>query len=213
MAINWKDPDLWSGIGGAAGGAAGLFGGKGKNPADVANQQLSGVPSQAAPWLNPYWYAGANQLPGLSEQYTGLMNDPGGKYNQIGQGFHESPGFKFALEQALKGNANAAAAGGMAGSPAHERENMQTAEDLANQDYYNWMKGATGLYGEGLHGGQSMANQGQMAGSDIAGLIAQIQSQMARNSYEGQASKNANKSGSLGDIIGGAAKVAGSIFF
>jgi len=107
--------------------------------------------------------------------------------SKSGNSFHESPGFKFALQQALQGAGHAAAAGGMAGSPQHEQQNMGLATDLANQDYYNYMQGATGLYGQGLSGMQGLSQQGQQAGQSLADQIAQSLGQKAQYDYEGQA--------------------------
>ena len=107
------------------------------------------------------------------------------------------------MQQALQGSNHQANAGGMFGSPQHSQQNMQLATDLANQDYYNYMNGATGLYGQGLQGGQNMTNQGQQAGQSQADMIAQALAQQAAYGYEGQAQKNQNKSGAFGNILGG----------
>lgn len=192
------------GMGGAmlGGAASSMFGGN-ADPGKAANKYLDQIPGQTNQYFDPYFQAGKNQLGGLSDQYGQLMNDPGGKFNQIGQSFQQSPGFKFAMEQALKGSGNAAAAGGMAGSPMHEQQNMQMATDMANQDYYNYMQGATGLYGQGLTGGQNMANMGQQAGQSQADMIAQALAQKGNMAYEGQKYKNESSPwGTIGGLLG-----------
>jgi hypothetical protein len=194
---------LGMGAGGLFSGLAGLFGGKGKNPSDIANQSISQIPNSTAPYYAPWLGAGMQSSNQLQDQYGQLTGDPGGKFNQIGNSFHESPGFKFALQQALQGAGHAAAAGGMAGSPQHEQQNMGLATDLANQDYYNYMTGATGLYGQGLQGLQGMSQQGQQAGSSMADQIAQSLSQKGQYDYEGQAGKNAAKSSAWGNLGSG----------
>ena len=128
--------------------------------------------------------------------------------NKIGEGFKESPGFKFAMQQALQGGNHAAAAGGMAGSPQHEQQNMQMATDLGNQEYNNWMKNALGMYGQGLQGSQGMANQGQQAGQSMADMIAQTLAQQANLSFNGQQQQNQNKSDMWGNIFKGAGSLA-----
>lgn len=178
-----------------------------KNPADAASQYYQQIPGQTNQYYQPYFEAGKNQLPGLTEQYGQLMNDPGGKLNQIGGGFQQSPGFKFALEQALGGSGHAAAAGGMAGSPQHEQQNMELATQLGNQDYNNWLQQATGLYGQGLTGGQNMANQGQQAGQSQADMIAQALAQQGNLGYAGQQNKNQNNA----NIWGGIGKGIGAL--
>jgi hypothetical protein len=182
-----------------------LIGGN-KNPADKANKYINQIPGQTGQYLDPYNQAGQNQLSGLSEQYGKGMNNPGGLLNDIGSNYKQSPGFQFALQQALMGSNNAAAAGGMAGSPQHEQENMGVAQGLVSKDYNDWLQQATGLYGNALTGSQGMANQGQAAGTSQADMIAQALAQKAAYGYEGQASKNA--SSPWGNILGGAGTLA-----
>lgn len=183
-----------------------LFGGK--NPADSAMPYLNQIPGQTQKYQQPWLQAGQNQLPGLQDQYSQLINDPGGRINKIGESFKESPGFKFAIQQALQGGNHAAAAGGMAGSPQHEQQNMQLATDLGNQEYNNWIKNALGQYDFGLQGSQGIANQGQQAGQSMADMIAQTLAQQANLSFNGQQQQNQNKSDMWGNIFKGAGSLA-----
>jgi|SRR5579872_2212836 hypothetical protein len=170
---------------------------------------LQQIPGQLTPYYQPYMDAGTGAMTSLQGQYNDLINDPGGKYNQIGQSFHQSPGFDFAMQQALQGSGHAAAAGGMAGSPEHEQQNQQLATNLANQDYYNYMSGATGMYNQGLHGQQDMMHQGYQATQSLTDQIAQELSQQARLQYAQDASKKAAQSSIWGDLAQGAATGAG----
>lgn len=221
----WNNPDTarnynygtdWKSIGAGAGavGAGGLslFGGNGKSPSSAANQYLDQIPGQTGQYFDPYSQGGQNQFNQLGQQSTQLMNDPGGKYNQIGESFHQSPGFKFALEQALGGANRGAAAGGMAGSPMNQQQDMQLATDLANQDYYNYMGGATGLYGKGLDSATSMSQMGLNAGTNQANLVAQQLSQQASNAQEEQMAKNKKRAGAFSNIAGGLGAIGGGIF-
>lgn len=176
-----------------------MFGGY-KNPADSAMPYLNQIPGQTNQYLDPYFQAGKNALPGLQDQYSQLMNDPGGKMNKIGESFQQSPGFKFAMDQALQGSGHAAAAGGMAGSPQHEQQNMQLATQLGNQDYNSWLQNALGMYGTGLSGEQDLTHQGQQAGQSMADMIAQTLAQQAQLQYTGQQNKNQNNSSMWGNI-------------
>lgn len=169
---------------------------------------LNQIPGQTQKYQQPWLQAGQNQLPGLQDQYSQLMNDPGGRMNKIGESFKESPGFKFAMQQALQGGNHAAAAGGMAGSPQHEQQNMQLATDLGNQEYNNWMKNALGQYDFGLQGSQGMANQGQQAGQSMADMIAQTLAQQGNLAFNGQQQQNQNKSDMWGNIFKGAGSLA-----
>ena len=198
---------ILSGIGGIVSGIGGLIGHK-KNPAEEANKYISQIPGATKQYYDPYNQAGQNMLGGLQDQYSGLMNNPGGKFNEIGQNFQQSPGFQFALQQALQGAGHAAAAGGMAGSPMHEQQNMQLGTDIANQDYYNYMQGATGLYGQGLQGAQGLAGLGAQAGNNQANQVAQALAQQGAYGYEGAAQYNLNKGKAWSQIGSGLAAFA-----
>lgn len=213
----WKDPDKsgydWNmfgqGLGSAGSGLMGLFGvGQGKSPSGEANKYLNQIPGQTGQFFNPYIDAGKSQLPGLQQQYGDIINNPGGKLNDIGSNFQQSPGFKFALEQALGAANRSAAAGGMAGSPASMQQNMGIATDLGNQDYYNWLNGATGLYGQGLQGSQGLAGMGAQSGNAQANMIAQMLAQQAQNAQAEQKAKNESQGSGWGNILGGIAKGA-----
>ena len=212
----WNNPDTqnndWlSKMMGGAGIGSGLYGlfGNNKNPADEANKYINQIPGKTNPYFDPYFQAGKDQIPGLQDQYNQGMTDPGGKLNEIGGAYKQSPGLQFAIQQALMGGNNAAAAGGMAGSPQHQQQNMGLATNLASQDYNDWLKQATGLYGNAMTGSQGMANQGQQAGQSQADMIAQALAQKAAYGYEGQAQKNQNWSNAFGNIGGGLAAFFG----
>ena len=127
--------------------------------------------------------------------------------NKIGESYQQSPGFKAAMEQALTAGNHAAAAGGMAGSPQSQFQQMKMATDLTNQDYGDWMKNALGLYGQGLTGEQGMAGMGQQAGQSMADMIAQVLAQQANMAFRGQQEKNSQQNSLLGGLgkLGGAA--------
>lgn len=195
---------------GAAGIGAGLYGlfGDYNNPSESAMPYLNQIPGAASQHLMPWEQAGAQTLSQLQGQYGSLVNNPGQKLNQMGSNFQQSPGFQFALQQALQGAGHAAAAGGMAGSPQHEQQNMQLATNLGNQDYYNWLGHATGLYGEGLHGLQGMSQQGQQAGGSLADLISQNLSERGNLAYQGAANANMNQSNAFNNLFSGLGNLA-----
>lgn len=179
-----------------------LFSG-GKNPADAANQYIGQIPGAASPYLNPYSQAGIGSLPGLQDIYKKLLGNPGDFMNQIGNSYKESPGLKNQIAQAMQGAGHAAASGGMAGSPAHEQENMQLASDLSSKDYNNWMQNALGMFGSGLSGQQGMAGMGMQAGTHMSDLISQALAQQGANAYQGQAGQNQNQNSLWSNIFGG----------
>lgn len=204
MALTQEQLMAIFGSGNIASGLGGL-GNPGKNPADAAMPYLDQISDKGGKPLQPYMDYGEKSLPVLQNQYESLINGPGKKLNSIGEDFQQSPGFKFALEQALGAANRSSAAGGMAGSPANQQESMTLATNLANQDYYNWLGGATGLYGKGLQGEEGMADRGANAGKSMSDLIAQQLSQQANLAYQGEKQKNESSSANWGSIFGGIA--------
>lgn len=177
-----------------------LFGtGKGNNPANAAMPYLNQIPGQTLPYMEPYFNAGTNALNPLQEQYSKLLENPGALMNTIGESYQQSPGFKAALEQALMAGNHAAAAGGMAGTPQSQYQQMQTATNLTNQDYNNWLSNALGLYGGGLSGEQGLAGMGQQAGQSMADMIAQTLAQQGNMAFRGKQEQNSQRNSLLGD--------------
>ena len=193
-----------SGVGGLAGGLMQMFmGGGNNNPANAAMQYYNKINGVNQQYLGPYNQNGQQAGNALTGQYSQLLSNPGQVFNNIGANFHQSPGFLFALHQALMSSNNAAAAGGMAGSPQNTQQNMSLATSLGNQDYYNYMQGATGLYGQGLTGEQGMYGTGAEAAGHEADNVSQALSMQALAAYLGQANANKAKSSAGGGIMGG----------
>lgn len=190
---------LGSGIGGLA---SMLFGG-GQSPMDAANQYMNQMPSAIGQYMDPYMNAGIGAMGNLQGQYGNLMSNPGGMLNQIGSSYHQSPGFQFALKQAMMGANQGAAAGGMAGSPMGQQQNMGIATQLGNQDYYNYLQKALGMYGKGLQGEQDLAGTGMQAGTNMSNVMANQLQEQAAMAYQNQAAQNQAQGSIFGDIGAG----------
>jgi hypothetical protein len=198
--------------GGMIGAGLGSLFGDWTNPADAADPWMNQIPGELQKYLGPYIQQGQDQYKGLNNQYSQLMNDPGGRINQIGASYHQSPGFQFALQQALQGSGHAAAAGGMAGSPQHEQQNMQVATGLANQDYNQYMQNALGAYGMGLAGSQNIYGIGAKTGMSMGEDMASYLANRAKLSFEGQNAENEHEGGGWGSVLGGIGSAIGSFF-
>ncbi len=226
--MDWGNFGLGSAAGGFGSGlGAGLFGDLFPNPADKAQGPLGQIPGTISPYYNPYIQAGQGALGQLQGQYGNLLQNGGqvqGQYNQmmqdpnsiisrIGAGYHQSPGYQWQLGQGEQAINNANAAGGMLGTPQHQQQAGQLAENLGNQDYQNYLQqglglynqgvqGAQGLYGAGLQGLQGLNTGGQNASSELAQALAQALSQQSGLQYSGQANQNQMTGGLLGNIFG-----------
>jgi hypothetical protein len=205
--LPWNHMGEAAGVGGLGAGLMGMFD-PSQNPASAGMpylNQISGVNQQ---YLNPYNQMGQQAGQNLQGQYGSLLSNPGGVLNQIGSSYHQSPGFQFALHQALMGANQGAAAGGMAGSPMGQQENMGVATGMANQDYYNYLNHAMGMYGQGLQGEQGMYQGGLQAGMGAANNISQALANQAQMAYAGQANQNQNQGSIFSNIAGGIGDLA-----
>ena len=207
-----RNTGIFGGGMGAGAGLGGLFANY-TNPADKAMPYMDQIPYALQQYMSPYINAGNQSLPGLQNQYGQLMNDPGGRLNQMGQGYHQSPGFQFALQQALQGSGHAAAAGGMAGSPQHEQQNMGLATNMANQEYNQYLQNAMGLYGMGMQGQQGLYNTGAQAGMGMGQDMASLLAHQGQLAYEGQNTENQHNAGSWGSLLGGLGGLGSALFF
>jgi hypothetical protein len=156
------------------------------NPANKADKYLKDIPGMGHEMYDPYINAGKGQIPGLENEYKSLMGNTGDVMKRLGEGYQKSPGFDFAMKQALGASGNAAAAGGMAGSPEHEMENMGLATDLANQDFNTYLKNAMGLYERGLSGSENMMGGGRNSADALARMLAENSRDRAGNAASGQ---------------------------
>lgn len=206
------------------------------DPSKAAQPYLNQIPGVAKEQYSPYIDQGFENAEQGNEQYGALMGlgpdlmkslqqlmqDPGGFLNQIGEGYQKSPGYDFARDEALNAITNAEASGGMGGSYQHGRRAGETATNLANQDFHNYLAEALGLfgqgnqgmqnlYGEGLHGNELGTQRGFQGSQNLADILTNALSSQAELAYSGKANKNANKQGLIGSLLGGAGKVGSAL--
>lgn len=182
------------GLGGMLGG---FFGG-GENP----QSYLSGFPGTLTHYLSPYANMGQSLIPSVESGYQSMMN-PSAFINKMGAGYTESPGYQFNLGQALNASNQAAAAGGMGGSPASQEYSANIAHNMANQDYNQYLNNAEGLYQQGLGGLTGLENQGFGAAGDIASGLQNymtMQAQLAAAQQAQQEKEAGSLFGSLGSL-------------
>lgn len=198
-----------AGLGTAAGGLAQLLFG-GQNPSDAANQYFNQIPDMMKPYYQPYIDSGQNAMGVLNTQYGNMVNNPTGMMNSIGAGYQQSPGYQYQVNQATGAANRAAAAGGMLGSPSEQQALAGNVNQMANQDYYNYVDRGMQNYNQGIQGYQGMNTQGYNASNELAQSLANALMTQGSLAYAGQANKNSSKGGGFGDLIGG---VASSIPF
>jgi hypothetical protein len=188
------------GLGQLASGILGLFQ---QNPYSQGMNYLNQVPGQLQQTLGPYNQFGKNAGNQLQNQLGQLLNNPGALLQQFGQGYQQSPGYQFNVNQALGAANRAAAAGGMAGSPQEQAQLASTVSGLANQDYQQYLNNILGLYSGGLNVGENMLGVGAGAANQLAqGLQSNLTNQAQLGVNQG-AWKNAQQQNAVGGIAGG----------
>jgi hypothetical protein len=195
---------LSGGLGAAGAGFGQLFG-SGENPGDAGMDYLNQIQGMLKPYYQPYINAGGQALSTLQNQFGNLLNNPTGMMNRIGSTFQQSPGYQFQTSQALGAANRAAAAGGMAGSPMEQQNIAGTVNNLANQDYYNYLNHGIGMYDQGLQGMQGINQMGFNATSSLTDNLMSALMSQAQMAYAGAANQNQTQGGGFGSLIGGAA--------
>ena len=177
-----------------------LFGGN--NAGDAASQYYGQIPDVLKQYLKPYADRGNAIYPQLQGQYDQLLHDPSGLFNYLGQGYQQSPGYQFQLNQALNAGNRAAAAKGMLGSPMQQQQAQQTATQLATQDYNQYLARTLGLYGQGLAGEQGIYNTGAGISTNLGENLANALMSQCNLAYSNATNQNQMNQQLLGMLAG-----------
>ena len=200
---------IGGGLGSAGLGAWNAFGGGYKDPTKRASETIGQIPGQTNQYYQPWADAGKGALGDLQNQYGDLL---GGKtYDKLAAGYKESPGYQFKLNQALGAGSNAAAEGGMLGTPMHQQGNMELANDIAGKDFQDYLNSQMGLYGLGLSGEQGINQMGYNASDAQANTLANALSQQGQMQMYGDVGKNMWKQQGMNNIFSGLGQAGSSL--
>ena len=189
--------------GGSGIGALGGFLGNNDYEKDT-NNILNQIPGELRQYLMPYINAGKGAMGKATGEYDKLISDPNEIINRLGAGYKQSPGYEFRLNQGENAINNAAAAGGMVGTGQHQQQAGELAENLAGEDFYNFLNKVLGLYGTGLQGEQGITELGAGASGSLANSLANILKTQAQLKYQSGLNENQQNSdlfSSIGSIF------------
>lgn len=190
--------------GGMIGGGLGsLFGHQNNNPADAAMNYYNQIPGAVKPYYDPYINAGKKAMGQYGSESSNLVSHTGDIYNRLAGGYKESPGYKFQLEQGLQAGKNAAASGGMLGTPQNQQQQTQIANDIASQDFQKYLQNQMGLYGLGMGGLGNMTGLGFGASKGLADTLGTNLAQQGGMSFLGQQGQNQANQGGWSNIGSG----------
>ena len=170
------------------------------NPGDAASGYLGQIQSQISPYYQPYINSGLGAMGSLEDQYKQLLSDPTAIMNMIGSNFQASPGYQYNVDQATSAANQAAAAGGMAGSPAEQAALANQVSGMASQDYNNYMKEGLGLYNTGLDVAGGINQMGYNASNQMAQSLVQMLLAQAKAAAMSAKSSNAQSGGMFGAV-------------
>ena len=194
---NWMNQNSGD-VGNALGSSLGaLFS---QNPFNAGNQYFNQISGQLQNALGPYMQTGQQLNGQLTGQYNQLASNPGQDLAQLGAGYQQSPGYQFQVNQALDGSNRAAAAGGMVGSQANQVQNAGIANQLANQNYNQYLNNALGVQSQGLSGLQGLESQGYNAANTYGTDMSQYYAMLGNNTMNAQQYKNQGVGGLFGSL-------------
>jgi hypothetical protein len=188
-----------------------LFGGGGSNPMDAANQYLNQIPGVAHQGYDDYINAGKDASGKTKSQYEDMMNDPTGFINKIMEQYKESEGYGFAKDRLTKEMGNAAAMGGIAGTPLDQMNQAEGVQGLLSKDMQQFLQNALGRYDKGLEGEEGIADRGYDASGKLTDALGGALNQQGGLAFNNAQQKNKNRNdmwSMFGKALGGGAGFA-----
>ncbi len=171
-----------------------LFGG-GTNPATGASPYLNQIPGVGHNTYDEYISQGKTAGQNTQGQYEGMMNDPTGFINKLMEAYKPSEGYQFQQGQLMKQMGNAAAQGGIAGTPMDQMNQAQGTQGLLSQDMQQFLTNALGRYDTGLQGEQGIANRGYDASGKLNDMLGSNLNQQGNLGFQGVQQQNQNQAG------------------
>ncbi len=206
----YENKDFYNGLSNLAGGIFSQS--QYKNPADDSMKYLQGLPPQILQYLLPYINAGNKATGESGDAYSNLVTNPSSVYNSIASNYKQSPGYQFNVDQSTKAAANAAAAGGMAGSPQHQQQLASVIAGLSSQDFNNYLQNVLGQYDIGLQGLGNLSKTGAETAENYGTDLGNIGLAEAMTQYAGRQNQNQQNSGFGAQLASALKSLAGSFF-
>lgn len=165
-----------------------------KSVGKAANPYLDQIESQSMERMNPYTSLSSLGKP-LQDRYGQMSQNPVGSIQDIRSQYEQSPGHKRAMYDAMMAADNAAASGGMVGTPMHQEQKMETAAGINDQYERQWVRDAMGQQRYGLEGQQGLFNQGMGANEYLNDNLGSSQYTRANLSMRDRQNNNNRRNG------------------
>ena len=177
----------------------------------TGRSDITGALKQGLGFQQPYMEAGKSAL----GAYMGSMGlpggSPGGQQGAVDR-FTQSPGYQYALNQGLSAASRGAAAAGLSGSGAAQKELQQRGQGMANQEFGQYQGRLAGLAGMGQHASDVSSQMAYGTGGELsqqglgyAGQETGVYGNMGQAAAEAEMAKAAGKNtmwGNIGNFAG-----------
>jgi len=168
-----------------------LFGGD-RDPAAEAKPYLDQIPGVGKQYYDPFINRGAEADTQLGGQYNELLTDPVGFLNKLMGGYKPSEGYQAQKSELSNELRNTAAAGGVAGTPYHQKMQGDMIQKLLSGDMQQFLQNVMGNYNLGMQGKQGESNKGFQASNWLADLIGGSLNQQAGLAFRSAEDANAS---------------------
>lgn len=181
-----------------------------RDPAKDANKYLDQIPGIGRQYYDPFINQGREAGNILKDQY-GRMLDPSKFMDDIMKNYKMSEGATYKRDLLGKGIGSAAAAGGFAGTPEHQREYGSMADEIMSGDMQQYLENALGIHGRGISGEQDFYNKGFNASGSLADMIAGVLGSKSGLAYQSGQQKNMNEQALMQALMKALATGAGAM--
>ena len=166
-----------------------------EDPSKEANKYLSQIPAVGRQSYNPFIQGGQEAGGILKNEYQKQLN-PTAFIDEIMKHYQTSQGAQYLQDKLGRGIGATAAAGGIAGTPEHQQEYGELANNM--QQY---LMNALGVHGAGITGEENFYNKGYDASKELADLLGGTLSSQGTLGYMGAQQKNTDRNALLNALV------------
>jgi hypothetical protein len=179
------------------------------DPSKSANEYMNKIPKVGHDAYDPYINEGRDAAGRLKGEY-GKMLDPTTFMDEIMKHYSESQGAKYETDKLGRGIGATAAAGGIAGTPEHQRAYGEMAGEISSKDMQQYLQNALGIYGGGIKGEQDFYGKGFDASKELADLLGGNLGSQGTMAYGATQQKNMNRQALMNAIVKALGSAAGA---
>ena len=187
-----------------------IFGGK-SNPMGEANNYLNQIPGVAHAGYDPYVNEGRDASGKTKSTYESLMSDPQGFIDSLLKNYKNSEGYNFQKGELTKELGNAAASGGIAGTPLDQQNQGQAIQGLLSKDMQQYLENALGVFGKGLAGEEGIATRGYDASGKLTDTLGTTLGSQASSAFNNAQQNNKDRNDWINKLIQALGAGAGAL--